>query len=519
MRFKAYLSSAVFGSLAILVVGSTTAYTQTSMCAPVSNNPLVMENLCNEAPRAEAVPAIQRMNAPKPALNLLVLTASEISSMKLNDPPMIRLGDALVFEANRSDFVLEIYLSNGKEIVTQPQTMAEAENTGVGWKKGRAKLDYLESLNQYIVGMKITALHETSTQLQLRGIKIDRQGRYILELEKTQSGPPQKPPDAPMSYPPDPRVMTANATMPSLLGREPRSGFLAPRLPAFSTHPMMFQSIGGTPDPNHYKWNGKELDAETGLYNFGARYYSPGLGRFVTPDPKMISRQRMYDPQQWNMYSYSRNNPTSMYDPDGREVRFANADQAKLGLNAASRGLPPYQRGAVSVSPTGKDGQMHLQVDHAAAQAAGSTSLLGRLDAVASSSKVVNAHFVDPAEKIPFDKNGKAGETSLLQKTIDANMKGGHGVVDGTTLFDKGSKSFPEHSTTGETEAYISNTAKENTPAAFYEEVVVHAGTYFETGDVDKATHPAVNYDAQRTADQVNANEKQLDRPPKKEPQ
>jgi len=82
---------------------------------------------------------------------------------------------------------------------------------------------------------------------------------------------------------------------------------------------MMFQSTS-TGDPNHFKWNGKELDSETGLYNFGARYYSPALGRFVTPDPRMISKQRMLDPQQWNMYSYSRNNPTSMFDPDGKEV-------------------------------------------------------------------------------------------------------------------------------------------------------------------------------------------------------
>ena len=37
-------------------------------------------------------------------------------------------------------------------------------------------------------------------------------------------------------------------------------------------------------DSNHYKFTGKERDAETALDYFGARYYSNGLGRFMTPD-------------------------------------------------------------------------------------------------------------------------------------------------------------------------------------------------------------------------------------------
>ncbi len=38
---------------------------------------------------------------------------------------------------------------------------------------------------------------------------------------------------------------------------------------------------------NTHKFTGKELDSETGLglYYFGARYYNPGVGRFITPDP------------------------------------------------------------------------------------------------------------------------------------------------------------------------------------------------------------------------------------------
>src|SRR5438552_14822664 len=60
-------------------------------------------------------------------------------------------------------------------------------------------------------------------------------------------------------------------------------------------------------DSNHYKFTGKERDSESGLDYFGARYYGNALGRFTSVDPRMISKQRMADPQQWNMYQYSRN--------------------------------------------------------------------------------------------------------------------------------------------------------------------------------------------------------------------
>ena len=44
-------------------------------------------------------------------------------------------------------------------------------------------------------------------------------------------------------------------------------------------------------DSNHYKFTGKERDPETGLDNFGKRYYGNALGRFITPDPLLNSGQ------------------------------------------------------------------------------------------------------------------------------------------------------------------------------------------------------------------------------------
>jgi RHS repeat-associated protein len=67
---------------------------------------------------------------------------------------------------------------------------------------------------------------------------------------------------------------------------------------------------------NHYKFTGKERDAESGLDNFGARYNASTMGRFMSPDPGNAGAVNA-DPQSWNAYSYVRNNPVNLTDPTG----------------------------------------------------------------------------------------------------------------------------------------------------------------------------------------------------------
>ena len=69
-------------------------------------------------------------------------------------------------------------------------------------------------------------------------------------------------------------------------------------------------------DSNHYKFTGKERDSESGLDDFGARYYSSAMARFTSPDP-LLNSGRPWDPQSWNRYSYVRNNPLARIDPTG----------------------------------------------------------------------------------------------------------------------------------------------------------------------------------------------------------
>jgi RHS repeat-associated protein len=82
-----------------------------------------------------------------------------------------------------------------------------------------------------------------------------------------------------------------------------------------------YGGIASGTSSDHYLFNGKERDNESGLDEFGARYYGSSLGRFMIPDwaakPTSVPYANFGNPQSLNLYSYVENNPTTMGDPDG----------------------------------------------------------------------------------------------------------------------------------------------------------------------------------------------------------
>ena len=70
-------------------------------------------------------------------------------------------------------------------------------------------------------------------------------------------------------------------------------------------------------NPNHYKFTGKERDAESGNDYFGARYYASGIGRFMSPDPLGAQVADPSNPQSLNFYGYTLNNPLRYTDSFG----------------------------------------------------------------------------------------------------------------------------------------------------------------------------------------------------------
>ncbi len=64
-------------------------------------------------------------------------------------------------------------------------------------------------------------------------------------------------------------------------------------------------------------FTGQREMAGLGIYHYGARFYSPKLGRFVSADPIVPGAG---NPQAFNRYSYALNNPVRYTDPSGYKI-------------------------------------------------------------------------------------------------------------------------------------------------------------------------------------------------------
>ncbi|WP_267402126.1 MULTISPECIES: RHS repeat-associated core domain-containing protein [unclassified Chryseobacterium] len=105
---------------------------------------------------------------------------------------------------------------------------------------------------------------------------------------------------------------------------------------------MAEQMIGIYDNP--YKFNAKELDSETGLYYYGARYYNPRLSIWYGVDPLAEKYQ------DWNPYVYTFQNPIKYIDPNGMEPIQGPGDdldayiRSKGGVNAFGPQKPRFTK-------------------------------------------------------------------------------------------------------------------------------------------------------------------------------
>ena len=84
-----------------------------------------------------------------------------------------------------------------------------------------------------------------------------------------------------------------------------------------------------------YSFNAKELDEETGMYYFEARYYRA---------PTFTSRDPLFEKYFWmSPYAYCANNPVKYVDPTGRIVEPAGEEEAKA-YNELKANAPDHVR-------------------------------------------------------------------------------------------------------------------------------------------------------------------------------
>jgi RHS repeat-associated protein len=88
--------------------------------------------------------------------------------------------------------------------------------------------------------------------------------------------------------------------------------------------------------PTFEGFSGKQLDAETGLHYFGARYYMAALGRWTSVDPPADTFPS------WSPYNYVENNPTGSLDPYG--LRPLDDESDEFGCCRRRVHQTPYMR-------------------------------------------------------------------------------------------------------------------------------------------------------------------------------
>jgi RHS repeat-associated protein len=106
-----------------------------------------------------------------------------------------------------------------------------------------------------------------------------------------------------------------------------------------------------------YLFTGKELDEETGLYYFGARYYDSRTSVWVSVDPALgqyLDGQRglggVFNPINLGLYTYTHRNPALYTDPDGEALFFGALVGAGLDVVVQRALIASGQKDEFSIS-------------------------------------------------------------------------------------------------------------------------------------------------------------------------
>ncbi|EAQ96130.1 RHS repeat-associated core domain-containing protein [Congregibacter litoralis] len=106
-----------------------------------------------------------------------------------------------------------------------------------------------------------------------------------------------------------------------------------------------------SPWENRQFYTGKYDEADTGLTYFGARWYDPSLGRFLSVDPVEFQESSVFS---FNRYAYANGNPYKYVDPDGRAVETAwDIFNVALGVRSLASNLVAGNYGAAALDGVG----------------------------------------------------------------------------------------------------------------------------------------------------------------------
>ena len=88
-----------------------------------------------------------------------------------------------------------------------------------------------------------------------------------------------------------------------------------------------------------FYFTGQRYEAAVGIYDYGARFYDPAIGRFLQADT-VVSEP--YTPQSLNRYSYTLNSPVSWADPSGHTPIYFGSDYYEGGDGGSGQVVRTY---------------------------------------------------------------------------------------------------------------------------------------------------------------------------------
>ena len=175
-----------------------------------------------------------------------------------------------------------------------------------------------------------------------------------------------------------------------------------------------------------FRFTSKELDRETGLYYYGARYYEPKVSRWMSADPAGFA---LINPNQGgysvieasNWYSYVSNNPVKYVDPTGEE-EVVGIDTTGNFLFARN-----YKLKTANITVTRQDdgfGNKHDSVAtlESVTMENGQSLRIGKSTMVGANAKSESFAATHKGMTLPDAEYYLTGETSLLHE----NSEGGY---------------------------------------------------------------------------------------------
>ena len=126
---------------------------------------------------------------------------------------------------------------------------------------------------------------------------------------------------------------------------------------------LWIEEVAAGLDKLPFRFTGKEMDEETGLYYYGARYLDPKYSRWLSGDPalgdyipnapiddeakkhneNLPGMGGVYNIVNLHLYHYAGNNPVKYTDPDGRDIDTVT-ETIKLTIDLGKQVAPLFEK-------------------------------------------------------------------------------------------------------------------------------------------------------------------------------